>query len=142
VGVHDQAPFSDAVAVHNAVPSAVTLTVESGSAVPEMVGVGVTVAPEAGEVIATGGGKSGASGTPAPVIETTTLCTVTCPLPLRSPKSALECCLPPKYTSDALTVAFFQVLVLFSGMPGDAERYGSFEPSSYCTANDPLPWSR
>jgi hypothetical protein len=140
-GVHDQAPLSEAVAVHIAAPSASTVTVASGSAVPDTVGVGVaTVAPEAGEVIWTGGGKSVIVGTPSPEIETTTLWTVTCPPPFRSRKSALECCAPPKYAPEALTVAVFHVLLPLSGMLA-VERYGSAEPSSYWTENDPLPWS-
>ena len=83
-----------------------------------MVGVVVTVAPAAGEVIATAGGKSVTLATPSPLMVTATLCTVTCPLPLRSRKSAAECCLPPKYASVAVTVAVFQVSVLVSGMLG------------------------
>jgi len=121
-GVHVHAPLSEAVAVQRSAPSDLTVTVASGSLVPDTVGVGLTVAPEVGDVIVTGGGKSVALGTPAPVIDTTTLWTVTCPLPLRSRKSALECCAPPKYASDALTVARFQVLLLVNGMLGDADR--------------------
>lgn len=91
-GVQDHALLSDAVAVHTPVPSALMVTVASGSLVPDAAGVAVTVAPAAGAVIAAGGGKSVTLATPSPLSVTTTLCTVTCPLPLRSRKSALECC--------------------------------------------------
>jgi hypothetical protein len=114
--VHDQVPLSVAVAVHIAAPSDFTVTVASGSLVPDTVGVAVTVAPAAGELIVIAGGKSVTFGTPSPEIDTTTLWRVTWPLPLRIRKSAAECWLPPKYASEALTVAVFHVLLPVSGM--------------------------
>ena len=89
----------------------------------------------------TAGGKSVTSATPSPLMSTTTLCTVICPPPLRSRKSAAECCDPPKYASVAVTVAVFHVSVSVSGMFGLAASYGLLVPLSYCTWNDPVPWS-
>ena len=47
-GAHDHEPLSDAVAVQTATLPASTVTVASGSLVPDTVGVVVTVAPAAG----------------------------------------------------------------------------------------------
>jgi hypothetical protein len=140
-GMHDQAPLSDAVVLQIVLPPTVTVTVASGSLVPDTVGVVVTVAPADGEVIATAGGKSVTLATPSPLIVTTTLCTVTCPLPFRSRKSAAECSWPPKNAPVAVTVAVFHVLVLVSGMLGVAAPYGSDVPLSYWTWNEPVPES-
>ena len=119
-GAHDHEPLSDAVAVQIALLPASTVTVASGSLAPDTVGVVVTVAPAAGAVIATGGGKSVTLATPSPLILTATLCTVSCPLPLRSRKSAPPFCSLPKYAPVPVTVAVFQVSVLVSGMLGVA----------------------
>jgi hypothetical protein len=140
-GVHDHVPPSDAVAAHTCVPSALTVTAASGSLVPDTVGVAVTVAPAAGAGIATGGGKSVTLATPSPLIVTTTEWTVSCPLLLRSRKSAAEFSRPPKYAPVAVTVAVFQVSVSVSGMSGEAAWYGLDVPLSYWTWNEPVPES-
>src|ERR1700744_2298562 len=116
-GAHDQVPASVAVAVQTAADPSDTVTDASGSLVPEIAAVPeMPVAPPAGPVITGVGAKSVTFATPAPVIFSATLWIVIWPLPLRSRKSADECCWPPKYASVRVTVAVFQGLGLFSGM--------------------------
>jgi hypothetical protein len=72
-GVHVHAPVSEAVAVHTAEPSDLTVTLESGSAAPATAGVLETVAADVGDVIAGCGGKAEVFATPSPLMVTLTL---------------------------------------------------------------------